>query len=273
MILLDVVPDVVWRILVDLVLAFVLVAGLVYAWMGIGLFRDVAAILATRTTTVANFPDGADRVEVQGTVRTATETVPDPATGREAVAYEYEIKQEDRVKDDVVDWTRWGYDYVTDGVVAMPFYVDDGTGRVLVEPGDVDDDNKALDGVANVYAPDADAHHETEGTPPGPVQELFERTDADPAPDRGRLYRSAAIEPGDPVYVLGVPDRRGGEPVIHGGDGRFVVAGASQLRTVVYNTGWGLLHFFGGLAVALFCAVVLWSEVASVVGVVPGPPL
>jgi hypothetical protein len=83
-------------------------------------------ISRTPTSNVASVEDGT--VEVEGEVEPARETLTSPVSDEECVAYEYEATQR-----------RWygssSYRPVVEtGRETKPFYVDDGTGRVLVEP-------------------------------------------------------------------------------------------------------------------------------------------
>lgn len=239
-----------------------LVVGLYLVWESQGLFRDVLAMLVTRTSPVGEVREG--RVEVSGTARPDGHTLTEPIGGEEVLAYEYRVTQEERVKDDLLDWTRWGYREHADGAVAAPFVVEDATGRVRVEPGTPDDEHRARDGAVNLYATrDRDVHVDGEAEPSASVSALHRRVGID-STDRARVYETAAIEPGDGVYVLGTARFDGTDRVVGGADGRFVVAGASQLRTLVYNAGWGLVTFVGGVGLAVFCALVLLS-VAGVV--------
>lgn len=92
---------------------------------------------------------------------------------------------------------------------------------------------------------------------------LHQRANIDP-PDRSRVYKTATIAPGDEVYVLGTARFDGADRVIEGGDDRFIVAGASQLRTLGYTASWALFKFVGSVLLIVFGSVVLLS-VAGVV--------
>jgi hypothetical protein len=258
--------DPLWSLAFYAFVALLAVVGVAFVWESVGLFRDVLAMVLTRTSDVGTVREG--RVEISGTARAADRTLRDPVSGAEAVAYEYRVTQEEAYKDDLIDWTRWGYMEQADGGVAVPFYVEDETGRVRVEPGDPDDEHAARDGAVNLYAVREENVHVDGGEhPPESVRRLFGRTDVSANTDRGRVYASARIEPGDEVYVLGTASFDGGDRLVAGGDGRFVVAGASQLRTLLYNAGWGVCKFVGGLALALVCGAILLFGLADLLGV------
>lgn len=248
-------------------LAFMVAGGLLLVRESVGLFRDVAAMVLTRTARIDSVRAG--RVEVSGEVRPAERTLTDPVSGDEAVAYEYEASHERGLKRDPLDWTRWGYRTETDGGVAVPFDVEDESGRVRVEPGDPDDEHAARDGAINLYATrDADLHLDAGERDPARLRHLFAKTGiSELNGDVDRLYETARIEPGDEVYVLGTATFRDGDRVIEGGDDRFVVAGGSQLRTLVYNAGWGVSKLVAGLGLATGCGLLLVLWVSDLAGV------
>jgi|AntDeeMetagen192_2_1112575.scaffolds.fasta_scaffold06459_2 hypothetical protein len=245
--------------------ALLFTAGLFIVYESIGLFRDVVAMTITRTSSLAGLGEG--RVEVTGTAAPATETLVDPVSGQEAIAYEYSVTQEEAFKDDVVDWTRFGYREKADDATAVPFYVEDAGRRVLVDPGDPDvEGNEAESGVVNLYGTRDESEHVTDPAEASAAYDAFvERHDVEET-DRKRVYETARIEPGDDVYVLGTATYWNGETVIEGADGRFVVAGATQLQTFLYNTGWGVTKFAGGVALALVTAYLLVEAVAGLFG-------
>lgn len=241
--------DPVGRFVGYLVLCLLFLGGLGYARQGVGVFRDVHAMLVTRTAPAAEAGEG--RTEVSGRVRPVEEPLTDPVTGVDAVAYSYRVADEKRAKTNLFDWTRWGYRVAEDGEVAVPFYVEDESGRVRVDPGDPDGRPAGADGVVRLYAPD-DAVVSLAREEPASAEALDEWVDPPERADgQNRRVRTAPVEVGDPVYVLGTVRFDGVERVVEGGDGRFVVAGASQARTLVATTARGLATFVGGLLLAL----------------------
>lgn len=259
--------DTLWMVVGYGILALLFVAGLMLVWESVGLFRDVTAMVVTRTSRIGDVREG--RVEVFGTVRPGDRTLTDPVSGEESVAYEYTVSREKRVKNDVWDWTRYGYRTEADGGVAVPFFVEDASGRVLVEPGDPDDEHAAYDGAVNLYATsETDIHLDDDESGPASLRHLFAKADASrPDDDYGRAYETSRIEPGEEVYVLGTARFRDGERVVEGADGRFVVAGASQLRTLVYNAGWGVSKFVAGTVLAAVCGFLVLIALADLAGV------
>lgn len=253
-----------WSLLFYGFVLLLFVAGLLYVRDAVGLFRDVLAMVLTRRTNVADVRDG--RVEVAGTVRAADRTLTDPMTGDDCVAYEYRVTEERAIKDDLVDWTRFGYREAGRDAVAVPFRVEDDTGTVLVELGDADDVH-SLDGAVTLYAPKGERIHvaDPDRTPAG-LDVLFRRTDLTPTDDRGRVYRTDPIRPGDDAYVLGT-GRFDGQRIIGGGSDRFVVAAAGQVRTVGYSLGWGMTKLAGGAALTGVTGLFLLFSLANVLGV------
>lgn len=245
--------------------AMLFASGLLAVYESIGLFRDVLAMAITRMSSLADVGEG--RVEVSGTATPAAETLVDPVSGEDAVAYEYQVTQEESRKDDVLDWTRFGYRQQADAATAVPFYVEDSGGRVLVDPGDPNvEGSKAKSGVVNLYGTNDETGHVTDPAERAAAFDAFDERHAIEETDRSRVYETARIEPGDDVYVLGTATVCDGECVLEGADGRFVVAGASELRTFLYNTGWGVMKFAVGVSLSLVTGYLLVEAVADLFG-------
>lgn len=104
--------------------------GFVSVFAGLYSFRRYYHISHTPTDDVASVEEGT--VEVEGEIEPARGRLEAPVSGDDCVAYEYEASQArewgSRTYTSVVETER-------DGV---PFYVDDGTGRVLVDPEGAD---------------------------------------------------------------------------------------------------------------------------------------
>lgn len=82
-------------------------------------------ISRTPTSNVSSVKDGT--VEVEGEIEPSRETVTAPVSEVDCVTYEYEARQRINIGR--------GYTAVVEsGEDSVPFYVDDGTGRVLVDP-------------------------------------------------------------------------------------------------------------------------------------------
>ncbi|MFB6170988.1 MAG: hypothetical protein ABEJ23_00535 [Haloarculaceae archaeon] len=249
--------DILGTILAVAALLLFFVVGWYLLYESQGLFRDVLAMVLTRTMPVGEVREG--RVEVTGTARPVEpdRTLTEPIEAGEALAYEYRVTQEEAFKDDIIDWTRWGYREQAEGDQTVPFYVEDATGRLRVDPGAPDDGHKAADGTVNLYATrERSVHVDDETEAPASLSALHQRADVE-STDRARVYTTAAVEPGDEVYVLGTARFDGDERVVEGADRRFVVAGASQLRTLVYNAGWGLVKFVVGVVLVVGCGGLL----------------
>jgi hypothetical protein len=147
--------------------------------------------------------------EVKGSALAADgDPFPAPFSDDDCVVVEYEVEQyhED---DDGGNWNT-----VAQGVVHTPFYVDDGTGRVLVEPHDeatfdLDPDDRET------------VHVDSSERGPEPVQRFVERTEAvsypadAPGSENDRRYHQTLIRDKESVYVFGTArpwdgDHRGG---------------------------------------------------------------
>ncbi|MWV38360.1 GIDE domain-containing protein [Natrialba sp. INN-245] len=111
---------------------------------------------------------------------------------------------------------------------ATQFYVDDGSGELLVDP-------EAADVLpadpADVFARDVTIEVEDDECPPDHVVERFDDLEIGPT-SRERSYREAHIQPGDEVTVVGHC-----ESVGHGYASNRVVADAGESPTFVVATG------------------------------------
>jgi ethanolamine utilization microcompartment shell protein EutS len=129
---------------------------------------------------------------------------PAPFSDDECVVAEYEVEQyhED---DDGGSWNT-----VASGVVHTPFSLDDGTGRVLVEPHD--------DATFDIDPADRETIRvDSSERGPDPVQRFVERMDdvsypADAAgSENDRRYHQNLIRDKESVYVYGTAQPRGGD--------------------------------------------------------------
>lgn len=84
-----------------------LFGGVYVLWESQGLFRDLFAMLVTRTLPVGEVREG--RVEVSGTAQPADRTLTEPIEAGEVLAYEYKVTEERDLKVALIDWTPWGY--------------------------------------------------------------------------------------------------------------------------------------------------------------------
>jgi hypothetical protein len=143
--------------------------------------------------------------EVKGSALAADgDPFPAPFSDDDCVVAEYEVEQyhED---DDGGNWST-----VAQGVVHTPFYVDDGTGRVLVEPHDEatfdldPDDRETVDVDSSERGPE-------------PVQRFVERTEdvsypaGAPGSENDRRYHQNIIRDKESVYVFGTARPRDGD--------------------------------------------------------------
>jgi hypothetical protein len=129
---------------------------------------------------------------------------PAPYSDDDSVVAEYEV-EEYHEDDDGGNWNTVAW-----GVVHTPFFVDDGTGRVLVEPHDEatfdldPDDRETVDIDSSERGPE-------------PVQRFVERTEdvsypADaPGSENDRRYHQTLIRDKESVYVFGTARPRDGD--------------------------------------------------------------
>lgn len=170
-----------------------LVGGLLVAVIGVWTLRiavrsvgRLASMVGTSTRPVEAVEPGT--VEVEGTVRSAGKTVSGEVTESKAVVTEYRSQTYDRSDENNLGLLPIPQSLTPNALnktAAVPFYVDDDTGRVLVDP----------------VKADVSLSTETKER---------ERLGA----DRRKHEVEALLEPGDEVYVLGraVPSERYSPP-------------------------------------------------------------
>lgn len=194
-----------------LVCLLVFYGGLSAIRNGFEQYRRSARVRNTPTEQVGSLAMG--RTELYGEVRPGEGTLAQPFADGECVWMEWEIEEYSR-RDDLEetggedDHDGWGL--VERDVAAVPFDLDDGTGRVRVT-----DPQAAFDGnfesrwpfllsddrqTSRVVKPDDPV--------PDPVREFCEAQDIDVRGDRRRRYTQTVIDVGSEVYAYGEARRR-----------------------------------------------------------------
>lgn len=209
-------------------LLFVLgVVALTYAACNVTTFLRA---LRTPITDVIDTDPG--RVELMGRVR-PLETMHAPLSGEPAVCYRL-----------VVD--EWLVDSGSDTVHIetdrQPFVLEDGTGRVLVDPNGAD----------LRFQTETEIETEPDETTPEPVSRALRKVPDLEATENKREYAEAKLEPGEEVSVLGRArrDPEGPGSLTIDGDGReFVIQPAetgsitAEFRSIVIEATLGGLVF------------------------------
>lgn len=177
-------------------------------WMirvGFRRWRQRTLVRDTPTETVRALSMGPS--EVKGTAVTEDlEPLTAPFSGADCVVAKYEVEQYDDADDDEPG----SWETVAEGVRHTPFYLDDGTGSVLVEPAD-----------EAVYDLDPGDWEETyvdsSERGPEPVQAFVRRQPGLGFPshsggrDNDRKYRQNLLRTGESAYVLGTVRPREGD--------------------------------------------------------------
>jgi len=182
--------------------------GVVSTAHGLRRRRQRTAIAGVETTDVLRLTPGP--AEVYGTAKPHDDgPLPAPFTDEDCLLTEWEIAEwEESGKHS--SWRTEG-----GGTVTTPFYVDDGTDRVLVRPGEATVDLSRARETVEVGVDE---------TPPEPVRRFLEldSTPGDPSEafleglDWGtrvgdRRYHQRLLRPGEEVYVHGTATRVGAE--------------------------------------------------------------
>lgn len=180
--------------------AVALLAGFGFVSHGFKRRKQRALIKDTPTEQAQSLSIGPS--EITGTAVTGErDPISAPFSDDEVVLASYEIEEYDDDNDDS------GWDTIEENTLFTPFYVDDGTGEVLVRPHE--DATIELD-------PDdwTTVKVDSSNRGPKPVQEFVERnaevdypTDSS-GKDNDRKYKQNLIETGDSVYVFGTVQPR-----------------------------------------------------------------
>ena len=183
-------------------------AGIVSTAYGMRRRRQRDAIASVETTDVLRLTPGP--AEVYGTAGPGEDgALPAPFSDEECLIAEWEIEEwEESGKHS--SWRTEGR-----GTVTTPFYVDDGTDRVLVRPGEA---TVELSGRRETVEVGVDE------SPPAPIRRFLD-LDSTPGDPRGALlqaldwgtrvgdrkYHQRLLRPGEDVYVHGTVTRVGAE--------------------------------------------------------------
>jgi hypothetical protein len=233
-----------------LLLFFALALFLIY--QGFDEYRASRLIQDTATEKVRSVAAG--RTELTGTADPDETVFHRPFTDGECVYAHYRIREHHESGSDGSDWRT-----VDSDTWIAPFFLDDGTGRIRVEP-----ERSTTFEISDEHSTTVTV--EEDHSPPPDVREFLEEvSSAGPADDK-RRYVEEVIPPGEEVYVLGGAEQRDDESgdnedrlVVRrdGGSDRFIVSDMSEeelASTLTYRVP--LLIVFG-LAISTGCLYVL----------------
>lgn len=234
--------------------------GLYLIYDGFTTWQDKRLVEDTPRETVRAAAAG--RTELQGTCSPVGEPATAPFTGSDCLLATWEI-EEYRSDDDGGHWHT-----VDEGVVSVPFELDDGTGRMRVEP-DPDGTYEIEDAFRTRYEVDG-------GDPePEPVRRFLRTHTSVDVPDRDgvlgslfgerRRYTQYAVPPGETCYVLGGarPEPVDGQArqrlVLRAEEvgGTFLLSSMRENRLVSHYERWAPLKLAGGLGLSAVCLYVL----------------
>lgn len=240
--------------------------GLYLVYDGFTTWQDKRLIEDTPTETVRSAAAG--RTEVQGTCTPVDEPAEAPFTGEDCVLATWEIEAY-RSDDDGGHW-----ETIDEGVVSVPFHLDDGTGRMRVEPD--------AEGTYEIEG-EFRTRYEVDGgeSEPRPVRQFLATRSSADVPDRDgvlgslfserRRYTEWIVPPGETCYVLGgsSPERVGGddrEQLVLRRDeasGEFICSTMREERLIEHYERWAPLKMAGGLGLSAVCLYILiaWFRV------------
>ena len=207
--LIEVLESLIGTLFIALFALLIVAAGPIMLVVSLREYRLVWTVLRTPTSDAgeARLSPSDGYVEVRGEVR-PDETLEAPVSRDECVAYEYET-EEYRGGGRSASWR-----VVDERTEATGFYVDDGTGRIYVDPGTSECDDH---GNAELRLYDEEVIHVDGGDePPEEVARFLAENDEVDRQEgevnlgvveipkaNDRRYKEKKLEPGDEVYVLG----------------------------------------------------------------------
>lgn len=153
--------------------------------------------------------------EVEGTVKTAEKTVWSSLTDEDCVAYEYKV--EEKYPPPIDDWRIVEQDEDT-----VPFYVDDGTGEVLIDP----------EGAEILYTETrTESSEDNESTEEEPVsKKVWEELLESDKWYTTRRYTESYLPVSETVYVFGEAVR--GKEAGYDRENRVIIEGDAPVFTV-----------------------------------------
>ena len=187
-------------------IAYAVVALLGAGWLirtGIRRWRQRTLIKDTPTETAQSLSMGPSEIKGKA-VTDDLETVRAPFSDDECVIAEYEIEEYDDDNDD----SGGSWKTIEEEVLHTPFYVDDGTGKVLVRP----DDEATYDLDPNDRKT---TYVDSSEKGPPPIREFVESESIGfpanlPGKDNDRKYSQNLVRPDESVYVFGTVQPREG---------------------------------------------------------------
>jgi len=197
-----------WYVGLGLAVA-VFAGGLYLIWQGFRRWRQRQVIANTPTEQARSLSIGPS--EISGVARPVADSLTAPFSDANCVLAQYEVEEYDTSGDNSSWETR------AEGVVSVPFEVDDGTGRVLVRPHE--------ETTYDLDPGDWEERYVDSGErgPPA-VQQFVEGSDdlGFPADAGGtandRKYRQNLVRVGEEAYVFGTVQPRDSEDVPAGAD-------------------------------------------------------
>ncbi|MFW5983761.1 MAG: DUF3592 domain-containing protein [Halobacteria archaeon] len=261
-----------WSWIVSVVYAVIAIFGGV--WLvrtGIRRRKQRTLIKDTPTEEVESLSIGTSEIKGNAVI-SDLETLRAPFSEDDCVIAEYEVEE----YHDNDDEAGGSWRTVEIGVLHTPFYVDDGTGRVLVEPDDEATYDLDPEDETTVYVDSSEKG-------PEPVRRFVETEDIGFPADRSgkdndRRYRQNLILPEESVYVFGTVERRDGvssarneDALVVGGDGAledemFMISDDEE-ADLIERREWALWRLpVGGLflVVALAVFLVVFGPVVGV---------
>lgn len=230
--------------------SFLFILSLMVVYIGFVKYRELSFISGTPTSKIRSMPMG--MVEIKGKALELGDqgTLRAPFSGKECLAYRYEVKEYRRSGDD----SRW--ETINMGTESSQIVIDDGTGQLVVNPKGADLELGELNSYRINSTDEANQHIQSfvqENSGPGGL--VFEND---------RKYKEWILKPGEKTYVLGYAStekgRNGEYPIIKEDDRQrtFMISDKSEKKLVNSKKWKARIYSVGGvLASIMFYALVI----------------
>lgn len=229
------------------------VVGTSVIFHGARTYKRYALVRDTPTEEIESVAMG--RTELEGTIHPADDPLDQPFGAGRCVYAEWEVEEYRRSgRNNSGSWHTIG-----SGTIGVPFYVDDGTGKVLVE--------NPREATATI----SDSNCTTTRSIGGGSGSFLHSRGISPRSSNRRRYTQEVIPPGTEGYVFGEASplsvtggyldeadvKLGPDPA----SGQFIVSDKCEDSLVSHYRKWGYLFVVGGLGLSAV-ALYLWLNLA-----------
>lgn len=233
-------------------LAFLgLLAGIGLLYLGLRSLKGVRLVLRLRTSHIRFLKPGL--AEVAGEVKAADSILKSPLASKNCVYYAYTVEAFDKKSEE--------WNIVSEGTETLPFYVDDGTGKVFVDPEGAD------------IAAETSLYYDSRSRKPLPpeIEKSLAKLDVE-TENRKFSFSEEAIVVGERIFVVGTASEEGRRDMfgrrlmkIAKGKGWFYISDSPE-KTVLADFGKAALF---GIACGIALIIASIFAIVSILNSFP----